>query len=210
MPNEDAPSTPPYPEYPALYERARWAAPKFVSPQDLADLHRVSRAHGHDWCTAVLGRSWAGVRSVSVVEATMLVLADQDGLNPPLPAKVLEHRAQEVARQERLAQSRRDLNELDARRWARALEGTSVDLEVRENVHGRRYGMGLNTGPLRHAVPLNDVWSGPASRPRRHPAGRAVCETEGRAKPRVLSEPVQAPATCQSCLAFVPQLRQTR
>ena len=87
---------------------------------------------------------------------------------------------------------------------ATALATCQVPVTVQPNVHGRRYGTGMGDGPLRHAVPAIDAVSG---RSRRHPAGRALCETPHRARPLTLGPPAGAPATCVSCLKYTAIIR---
>ncbi|MFE3169209.1 hypothetical protein [Streptomyces sp. NPDC059224] len=91
----------------------------------------------------------------------------------------------------------------EAAAWVAAVRTCLVKVAVRENRYGRVRGGARER--LRHVVPLGEVFSG---RRRRHLADRALCETPGRAKPLALDEdPIDAPATCQRCLAYVSQIR---
>lgn len=64
---------------------------------------------------------------------------------------------------------------------------------------------------LGHAVPRADVYSG-TRKVRTHPAGRALCETPGRARPLDIGDtasPDGTPATCVNCLKWAPKVRAT-
>lgn len=209
-PSPDGRPHPDYPEFPGLWARAAREAPRFVSPQYLASCREVTARRGHDWATAVLGRPFPGLRGLNVPETQLLVLADAADIDPPLPAAVIAARTQQQASRAAHAARRAALEAADERRWQTALSRTPVDpslLRVQANMTGRRTGTGVDTGPLRHIVPVQDLTSGPSSRPRTHRADRPLCETATRARPRRLSDAVSAPATCKSCLAHLPNTR---
>jgi hypothetical protein len=196
---------PAYPEYAQVVALARVESGPFVDPVKFRDNEYLPARRGVDWCTAVLGRPFHGIRQISCLEFGMLVVADRLGLDPPLPDRVRRWRIEERCRQAQLDSWRHARHVADVRAWQQALAGCPVDvmLEVRPNVHGHRYSGGGREA-LRHAVPTQDALSG---RARLHRAGRATCEAPGRARPLQLGEPTDEPVTCVRCLTWVPQLR---
>ncbi len=201
---------PAYPQYGELRAEAERTAPRFVDPASLAAVGALIGRRGGEWCTAVLGYPYPdlGRGGITVVETHLLVLADRRGLDPPPPAVVLRWRAAaadgEADKRRRVAAAA----ERDARAWQQATAGCQVPLQVRANTRGRRTDNPHVREPLRHAVPTVAAHSGSARRPRLHPAGRALCETPGRAKPlRLADELTDQPATCVRCLAYAPKIR---
>ncbi|WP_018685422.1 hypothetical protein [Actinokineospora enzanensis] len=199
---------PGYPEYDDLRAETRAVFGPFVSPQEVAEGDRVIRDRDLQWCRAVLGWEVTSdqVRRLSTVETRMLILAARRDLDPPLP-KIIRG-WQDEAEQHRVQQEQRrqELTAADQQHWETALATCQVAVEVRPNTGGRRY-RALDSEPLRHAVPLVDAVSGTGQRPRRHRSGAPLCETASRAKPRVLGDPEQAPATCENCLTHTATLR---
>ena len=195
-----------YPEYAELREEAERTCPRFVDPRGLLKDEEMRRRRGYDWCTAVLGRAYSP-RAITTVDAHMLKIADERNLDPPLPQSILDARAEAQRREQKRTEQRQAYKERDVAAWADALEQCDVPVHVRPNTRGRRtpgHADGFNDGPLRHAVPDVDAMSG---RSRRHPVGRALCETERRAKPRELGEPTDEPVTCKGCLKLAPAIR---
>ncbi|MCG8971779.1 hypothetical protein [Streptomyces sp. CL12-4] len=170
-----------------------------LDPRAIQQMEEVARRRGHDWCTAVLGRSFPGIARSSGVDGWTLIVADELHLDPPLPPRIVEERKRRQEAEERRAQQTMARQEREQRRWDAALAAAGVEMTVRENT--RHTGV---RGPLRHAVPKTDVVSG---RSRKHPADRALCETPGRANPLHLSEPVNAPANCNRCLDWMEKVR---
>jgi hypothetical protein len=189
------PPAPDYPEYADLYEQAR--TNRFVDPTKVYAADDIWRRRGADWTTAVLGKHYRGVTSISAVESRLLELADAAGIDPPLPAWVLEDRAETEETERARAAAAADQAARELAAWNAALAGAGVALEVRENTNSRGYGN--RRDPLRHAVPTVPARSGPGAARRRHAAHRALCETATR-KPLALGEPTDRPATCQRCL----------
>lgn len=194
---------PTYPEYEGLRELAEESVRRdglFVDPAKLRMRQQMSR--GGNWRVAVLGHEG----SPTLVEMHMLLLADGQDIDPPLPQWFVDAVAA-VDRlfnesQARMAAARKRRDETDQAAWDAALAACQVEVEVRRNGHSRvRYGLMHNLG---HVVPKADVRSGPS---RRHRAGRALCETEHRAKPLDLSGGSEGPATCESCLRYTPKVR---
>jgi hypothetical protein len=196
---------PAYPQYDEVRRLARTESGPFVDPRAIAGYEQLIRRRGGDWCTAVLGRPFEGLRSISCLETDMLAVADRLGLDPPLPPRILRWREEDLAHQALLDKARHARHIADHQAWQRALANCPVDvmLEVRPNVHGRRY-RGGGHDPLRHGVPVEDAVSGGS---RLHRAGRALCETATRSQPLQLGEPVDGPATCVRCLDWMPRVR---
>jgi hypothetical protein len=197
---------PAYPEYDQLNATARQQS-RFADPARIRDYEQVIREHSRDWCSAVLGYPFPGtLHGLPIVDAELLRLAHEAGLDPPLPKRIVVWKLEDAARRAELDEQRAATLQRDRDRSAAALAACQVPVEKRANTRGRRLGAGINTGPLVHVVPLADAVSG---RSRRHPAARALCERPGRAKPRVLGEPTDDPATCVSCLDYAPKIRTT-
>jgi hypothetical protein len=199
---------PAYPEYQQVRRRAQADFSPYVDPAgDVDRMEAVLHARGQAWAMAVVG-FWfdSGLRSLSLLESRMLLVADQLDLRPPLPARIVAWN-QEWDRMRREQQASRDrAAERDRRRWQEALIQCQVEVEVRPNLHTRpRNGYPAN---LCHVVPLANACSRPTGR-RRHLAGRALCETATRRKPLQLGEPTDQPATCVRCLTYTPLLRSS-
>lgn len=176
--------TPVYPEYPALWEQAQRAAQGPVDPGLVRSVEATTRARRVDWCTGVLGRSFAGLRHATAAEAQLLRLADERTLDPPLPDEIATARQQAADHRTLVASQRQQQRDHDRREWTAALGRAGVPaevLQVRANVRSGGRSAHRGGGPLRHVVPTVDLWSGPDRRPRRHrgrhrqrPVGRAA------------------------------------
>lgn len=191
---------PTYPEYAKLLEDATAAAAadgRFVDP---VKLHRVGNLRRPwDWKLAVLGRDPVGW---SVVEMHMLLLAHERDLDPPLPQWVLDARAEAKDREEEKQAAHKAADDADQAAWDEARQGCPVELTVRRTRQYRPHrGFSHQLG---HAIPAVGCRSGMK---RRHQAGRALCESETRAKPLVLDGGEGGPATCKSCLDYIPKIR---
>lgn len=192
---------PTYPEYEQLHADATAAAAadgRFVDPAKLR--HSQALRRGWEWRVRVLGHD----RPPTLTELHMLLLADQRDLDPDAPQWLVDVRAQAEAAdaEKKAARARRDQQDHDV--WEKARAGCPVELEVRRNGTARVRGGYMHN--LGHAVPPVDVVSG-ERKLRRHPAGRALCETEQRAKPLDLSGGTGGPATCVNCLKYTPLIR---
>lgn len=198
------PPAPTYPEYAGLLDEARRTVPSFVDPANLYPAAGVVQRRGHDWATAVLGYPFDGFRGVSAVQHQLLQLADEADVDPPLPAWIVEGRAEGERRRALRDQERRDQAARNAARWAEARAASPVDLEVRESSRARVDGSSYQH--LGHAVPAVAVYSG-TRKVRVHSAGRALCETPTRTKPLKLGCATTDPATCVSCLKWATQVR---
>jgi hypothetical protein len=197
---------PTYPQYEQLLADAAAAAKADHMSVDPGKLRRVQNlGRSWDWKTAVLGHANG---SRTLLEMHMLLLADEWDLKPPPPQWLVERRAAEAAADQQKQARREARDNVDQAAWDAVRAHCPVDVQVRRNSTARaRYGFLHNLG---HAIPTVDAESGPTARPRRHPAGRAVCETVTRAKPLDLSGGEGGPATCERCLKITPGLRPAR
>lgn len=194
-----------YPGYEELRKLARQRAAQPVDHREIPAMEQAVRDRGPDWCSSVLGYPFpaAGLRGIPSTDTAMLMIAHEQGLMPPEPAWLAEQKEQESERRREREAAAAERHQRDLDRWRKALERCEAKLEVREDLHGSRYGTVLREGPLRHAVPLADV----RSDLRLHLAGRALCETARRSRPRALGRPVDEPANCRRCIEFAPRLR---
>lgn len=202
------PPDPAYPEYPAIVAEARRITPTFVDPANLHPERPVVDRRGLDWCTAVLGRPIGFGRRLTVHEQYVLIAADAADVDPPLPAWIAEAREDGRRRNAKREAVRQAHRRRDEERWRTALEQATVALEVCPSSRPRvRAG---HSGHLGHAVPIRDVYSGTRT-VRVHPAGRALCESERRARPLDLGSATAAdPVTCLRCLNWAPNVRGER
>ncbi|WP_431976036.1 hypothetical protein [Micromonospora haikouensis] len=196
---------PAYPEYEELYAKARIAG-RFANPHRFGLFKEVAHRRGYDWCTAVVGRVYGGLATVTSEEAELLVIADQADINPPLPARIVKARAQRAEHQALLDKERAAQQARYEQAWKAAREKCAVPVQVRRNLTARPHGAGF-AHHLGHVVPEVECRSG---RSRRHLAGRALCESPGRARPLRLGGPDNGPATCSSCLKYTPLIRPAR
>ncbi|MFD9394184.1 hypothetical protein ACFWBB_26630 [Streptomyces sp. NPDC060000] len=191
---------PMYPEYEELRQEARGRDRGPIGGQNIARMEDVVQRRGADWCTAVLGRPFPGLRRVPSEDGFMLIVADERSLEPELPESIVKDRAVEDSRRkEREAQAAAKL-EAEKRRWALVTGSAPVAFAVRENT--RHTGV---RGSLRHITAAVDLLSG---RSRRHKAGMGLCETPGRSNPLHLGEPLEdLPPTCKRCIEYAGQVR---
>lgn len=198
------PPLPTYPEYPALLEKAVRSVPAFVDPANIYPAQPVVDRRGGDWCTAVLGFPFAGLRRLSRAQNQLLIVADAADVDPPLPDWIVEGRAAgdryRAARED--AKSRQA--DRDAATWRAALAAATVRVEVRPGSRPRT--RSATTEYLGHAVPLFDAYSGTRTI-RTHPAGRALCESPNRTRPLALGSTIDRPATCDRCLTWTQTVR---
>ncbi|MEU9495874.1 hypothetical protein AB0D73_29355 [Streptomyces sp. NPDC048215] len=167
-----------------------------IDPQALRQMEEVAARRGDDWCTAVIGRSFAGIRYVSCAESFMLLVADERGLEPPLPQRYVEARRLFDERREQDRARRAEQGRLERERWEAAVRTCLVKVSVRPNLNrgGRR--------SMPHVVPDVPVRSSRGV----HPAGRALCEHWR--NPRQLGDPIpDGVATCQSCVRYAAEIR---
>lgn len=204
------PPRPTYPEYDEVEAEARRLSPRFVNPANLYPETDVVQRRGHDWCTAVLGRPYNGWASrVTVHEQYLLIAADQLDVDPPLPGWIVEGQQAAAAAEAERERRKEAARQRDRDAWVAALVEATVEFDVHEGSRARVRG-DLHEY-LGHAVPRADAYSG-TRKIRTHPAGRALCETPGRARPLDISDtasPEGTPTTCVNCLKWVPKVRAT-
>ncbi|MFB6629989.1 hypothetical protein ACFCWY_08845 [Streptomyces sp. NPDC056362] len=191
---------PTYPEYEELRREAQGKDSGPINGRTIARMEDVVHRRGRDWCTAVLGHDFPGLNRVPSRDGWLLILADERGLEPALPDRIVQdRRADEARRLERAAAADAKLAQ-EKRRWALASGATSIAFGVRENIRhsGPR-------GSLRHVTAAVDLVSG---RSRRHKAGMALCETPDRTNPLHLGAVLDdLPPTCHRCLAYAGRVR---
>lgn len=193
-----------YDQYPTILREAKMRALQPVDPRAMDDYWAMLRLDTTDWVMAVLG--WdapADLHRISCTDAEMLMLADERGLDPALPPWLVQWKAESAETAARQEEARLAVVNRDRDRWAQALAGCVVPVEVRPNLNQHIHGGRRQS--LMHAVPLADVMSG---KTRIHRAGRALCET-GRARPLPLGEPDNgSPGTCVRCLQWMGKIRE--
>jgi hypothetical protein len=200
-PEHPAPTYPEYAQLLADAEEAMAADGPFIDPIKLRRVRRMERSW--DWKTAVLGH--AGDGTATVLDMFLLLLADKRGLKPPLPQWLVDRRAAEASADAARQAAYQRIDDRDQAGWEKTLADCTVEVVVRRNGHARaRNGRLHNLG---HVVPQVDAVSQQGRRARRHPAGRAACESETRATPLDLSGGEGGPATCDRCLKYTPHLR---
>jgi hypothetical protein len=185
--------------------RARREAGPFVDPKIV---HAPRYFHNRLWAQAITGDTAFSVGHWPTLY--LLHIAMEAEPEPPVTrAQLIAQAAIEkqastaqatrARMQERIAERHR----AEAVAWLAAVRTCLVKIVVRENRFGRVRGGARER--LRHVVPPSEAVSG---RRRRHLAGRALCETPGRAKPLALEDdPTDEAATCRRCLAYVSQIR---
>ncbi|MGW3627798.1 hypothetical protein [Streptomyces sp. NPDC000880] len=190
-----------YPEYDQVRTEAERQSRGPLDPRKLNEMEAVAHRRGNDWCTAVIGRTFAGIAYIPSTDAFMLLIADEMGLEPPLPERIVEARRTFDAQRAEDRQRRADAREQECKRWELATASCPVKVTVHSNL--KRGQM----RELRHAVPVEDALSG---QNRRHPAGRALCEMPDRPHPRELGEALEegTAATCRSCVKYVGLIRR--
>ncbi|MEU9744672.1 hypothetical protein [Streptomyces niveus] len=103
----------------------------------------------------------------------------------------IDQREARARYEQELAEEQRRRKERERELWERITAATPFDLTVRTDAHS------MLDGPLRHAAAAIDLLTGAG---RQHPAGRALCEGITHTNLMVLSEPVDAHATCHRCV----------
>lgn len=193
---------PTYPEYAQLKadaEESVRADGRMVDPVKLRRVGSLSRSW--TWRVSVLGHD----NERKLLDLHMLLLADERDLDPPLPQWLVDARAEAEAQDAEKARRRKARDDVDEAASAEALKDFPVKVTVLRNGTGRvRFGYVHHLG---HIVPAEDVLSGSEARPRRHRAGRGLCETERRGRPLDLSGGEGGAATCVNCLSWAVKVR---
>jgi hypothetical protein len=133
----------------------------------------------------------------------MLSIAHRANLDPPQPAWLTEQQRESAARYAGAAAARAAAGQQAREKWSQLLAGCPVPVEVRPSATFSRYGIRDHGGYARHVVPAVDA----VSARRRHPAGRALCETANRTRPVQLGTPSGEPPTCRSCTRYTAEIR---
>ncbi|MFG2408789.1 hypothetical protein ACGFR8_31485 [Streptomyces brevispora] len=187
---------PEYPEYDQVRAKAERRSRGPLDPQKLTEMEAVADRRGNDWCTGVIGRSFGGVAHIPCADAFMLLVADEMGLEPPVPQRIVAARREFDERREEDRARRTERQEHARRRWELALSTCTVKVTVHANLN--RGGRQVTS----HAVTDVPVRSSRGV----HAAGRALCEHKR--NPRRLGEPIPGGvATCQSCVSYVAEIR---
>ncbi len=198
-PRRPAPTYPEYAQLRADAEASARADGGFVDPGKVRRWQQMGRPW--EWRVSVLGHD----RTESLVELHMLLLAADRGLMPPPQQWFADILAAGEERDAARAAQRKARDDKDETVSQAALAEFPVGVTVLRNGTGRvRYGFVHHLG---HIVPKADVLSGSEQRPRRHRAGRGLCETENRGKPLDLSGGEGGPATCERCLMWAAKVR---
>ncbi|WP_371605058.1 hypothetical protein OG345_41670 (plasmid) [Streptomyces sp. NBC_01220] len=185
-----------YPEYDQVRSEAEHRSRGPIDPQKLREMEEVAARRGRDWCTAVIGRNFGGIAYTPSADAFMLLVADEMGLEPPIPKRIAEAR-QRFEEQRAQDRARRSVQrQLERDRWELALSACPVEVSVRANLNR------AGARGLLHATTAVPVRSDRGV----HPAGRALCEHKR--TPRRLGEPIpDGVATCRSCITYVAKVR---
>lgn len=190
------PAEPEYPEYDQVLAEAERSSRGPLDPQKPKEMEEVAARRGHDWCTGVIGRSFAGVAHIPCADGFMLLIADRLDLEPPVPRRIAEEKRAFNEQRDQDRARRAEERQQDLERWTLALASCLVKVDVRAN---------LNRGGARgrlHATPDVAVRSNRGV----HPAGQALCEAER--TPRRLGDPIpDGVATCRSCVTYVAKIR---
>jgi hypothetical protein len=190
---------PTYPGYEQLLADAEDSVRRdgrHIDPAKMRDCRALPR--DRRWRIAVLGCD----RPPTLTDVHMLLLAHERDLDPPPPPWFVAQLDASARAEEERAAKVKAREDADQAAWDAVRQLCQVEVEVRRNGTARpRFGYAHHLG---HVVPFVDARSG---RNRRHRAGRALCESERRARPLDLSGGVDGPATCGSCLDYTPKIR---
>ncbi len=189
---------PTYPEYAALRDAAEQRTGQFVDPVDVnRRIPELVRRRGHDWAFAVLGRPYHGVGSLYGPDMELLKLADELGLEPPLPADVVARRAAAREREEAESRAWLAMHERIATEWAALRAALPVPVEVFHNYTSARHVDGFSQG-ADHIILSKDLRVGRLSRER----GLPLCFVPSRAKDlQVFDDPGEhRRPTCKACI----------
>ncbi|WP_331726280.1 hypothetical protein [Streptomyces sp. NBC_00470] len=199
LPSWPAPE-PTYSEYNEVRQEARNRDRGPIGGQCIARMQDVIQRRGYDWCTAVLGRPFPGLRYAPSADGHMLVVADERGLEPELPQRIRQARAEEEAQREERQTRAAAKTEAEDRQWSLLVATAPVTFTVRENTRHSQMGK-----RCRHVTADVDLISG---RARLHKACAGLCETPDRPTPLRLSDPLDAQSpNCQRCLEYAGQVR---
>ena len=192
-------TAPTYREYADLQTRAEdsvRADHGFVDPSKMAELGRIHR--GHDWTLAVLGHN----ETPTLVEIHMLLIANRDGLTPPLPDHIRQAReahAAEEAERRRRGQDRADRALTE---WAELAASMPVPVCIAYNYSGPNHYESYHQGAV-HILVGEDLRVGRLIRPGGYLTHSALCATPSRLAHLDMPHtdlPEDRWPTCKACL----------
>lgn len=178
-----ADAAPAYPEYEGLRTQAAGRS-RFVDRSDLDRMEATTRRRGTWWCSAVLGYAFPGLRSISTLDANLLLAADAAGIDPPLPPDLAQAFAEDQRARETRANAEQSAAQAAAaaaaereQRWAALRHALPVAVEVRHNYTSHRHLENYTQGGD-HIYLLDDLDVGRLHRP----AAQVLCFTPSRAR----------------------------
>src|SRR5258708_38197731 len=91
-----------YDGYDELRSTARRRTGGFADPADIPRMREVIARRGHDWCQSVIGKPmFGGLESITALDADMLMVADEGGLEAPMPPWLQQWKAESAGAQRR-------------------------------------------------------------------------------------------------------------
>lgn len=182
------PGTPNFPQYPALLAAAQARHRKaggFVNPAQVYAVDEIECRRGSDWVMSILGRRYGGARTITLVELHLVMVADEHGVCPPLPAAVLEARARherETAAKEAAAAALEASLEAE---WRTLQAAMPVAVAAVHNYKSARHCENGYVQGSDHIVVQEDLMHGRLRRRK----GQALCENPSYAKNLMLAFP---------------------
>lgn len=144
---------PAYAEYDDVRAEAHRRGTGFVTMRDINAMQGVVRSRGVDWCTTVPGGNFPGIAYVPRIGAWMLVIADERGLAPPLPKRVVDARRKADEHRTHIERKRIEADQRGRREWVLLVSPCPIQVVVHTNLkHGGH-------GELLHTVPVEPVRS---------------------------------------------------
>lgn len=184
-----------YPEYESLTARAAASVRADGGLVDPAKLRKVERlARPQDWRLAVLGHA----DRPSLIEMHLLLLADEAGVNPPLPADIIEQRAVIEARRRADNDAAATRRRTISAEWSALVKALPVPVGVAYNYSGPNHLENWTQG-ADHVILRADLTAGRLHRK----AGQALCttpSTDGHQLFDEPDEPDQRTPTCKACI----------
>lgn len=199
-PQFDKPTYPEYEELLAAAEAAYRADGGFVNPAKIRDYDSLDRSH--DWFVAVLGHG-GNLSSCTTVEMHLALIADQRGINPPLPAWLTEQRAAQKAEQDAKDAAYRERQRLLNTEWDALKSALPVNVVAAYNYSGPRHEEYYQSG-ANHILLRADLTVGRLVRR----AGDALCTTPSSARHQIFVDPGEEGGwpSCKTCLRTAARL----
>lgn len=187
--------TPDYPEYADLRAAAELSVRAdggFVDPAKLGREQNLGR--GHDWRISVLGHS----SRTTLVELHMLLIADERGIEPPLPEWLAAHRAERQAKRDaEQAAYAAQIAALEAE-WAALWKALPVPVTVAYNYSGPNHYETWTQGAV-HILVSEDLNVGRLHRPKRS----ALCSVPSNRGHQDFAHDISDNDRCPSCKACI-------